>query len=78
MLKAISENTFVPLGLAVMVIGGGAGWVTKIEVAVSAQAAKIEEQQQEDDFRARKLFDLLRQIDQRLSMIEGELKRIRN
>jgi hypothetical protein len=76
-LKAITGDTLVPLWLAVTVIGAGAAWITKIDVALDAQAAKIEEQQQTDDARARKIFDLLRQIEHRLSVIEGEIKRIK-
>lgn len=66
----------MPIGLAVVVIGGGAAWMTKINVAVDAHTVKIREATESEESHYGKLTDLLRQIDGRLSTIEGELRRI--
>jgi hypothetical protein len=73
----ITSHTLVPIGLAVIVIGGGAGWMTKINVAVDAHAARIKEATESEESRYKELTDILRQIDRRLSGIEGEMRRIR-
>lgn len=67
----------MPLGLAVVVIGGGAAWMTKINVAVDAHTARIKEATESEESHYKELTDILRQIDRRLSSIEGEVKRIR-
>lgn len=76
-MSKITSNTLMPIGLAVVVIGGGAAWMTKINIAVDAHASKIREATESEQSRYRELTDLLRGIDHRLSLIEGELKRIR-
>lgn len=77
MATKLTSNTLMPIGLAVVVIGGGAGWMTKINIAVDAHAARIREATESEQSRYKELTDLLRQIDRRLSGIEGEMKRIR-
>lgn len=73
----ISQNTVIPIGVAVVVIGGGAAWMTKINYAVDAHAAKIEEARHSETSRYREFLEIARLIEHRLSVIEGELKRIR-
>lgn len=76
-MSKLSQNTLMPIGVAVIVIGGGAAWMTKINYAVDAATVRFEESKVSEGERYRELTDLLRQIDRRLSSIEGEMKRVR-
>lgn len=49
-MKVFTENTFIPIGLALTVIGGGSAWLTKISLATTANAealTRIESKQDE-------------------------------
>jgi len=43
-MKSLSEMTLMPLGTAIAIIGGGAGWMTKIYMGQEAYAARIDQQ----------------------------------
>lgn len=68
----LSENSAIRLGFAVLVIGGGAAWMTRQEMQTSANAAQIEHVK---DF-AKVTQDSLIIIDRRLFAIEQILQRI--
>lgn len=76
----ISEKTSVPLSLVwvvggalIVVIAGGSGWVTSISNKVEQQAiASVEHKTVED-----KILKTMDEVRERLSGIEGELRRIR-
>lgn len=72
-MSKITENTYVSVGLAIAVIGGGAAWMTKQDFQTTANAAKIEESVQKFDHIERQLQGIL----QELGIIKGELKRIK-
>lgn len=73
----VTEKTSIPLYLAFAVFGGGAVWATKISISIDAHAAMIQDVRKTaldnfDDVSKR-----LDSIEQRLSGIEGELRRIK-
>lgn len=69
----ISEKTAVPLGLAIVVIGGAAGWLTSLSISNSTTASLVGSVVT----RQEKYNDDLREIKERLANIDGQLKRIR-
>ncbi len=72
----LDEKVFVPIGLAVLVIGGSAAWVTRVQIEQSAQAAAIKaiKDDSKDDVQAiRKSLEV---IASELAGVKGELKRI--
>jgi len=71
-MSKITQNTLVPIGLAVAVIGGGAAWMTRQEMTASANAKGIKHLQGQYEH----IDDMLREIQEKLGTIEGELKRI--
>jgi hypothetical protein len=71
---ALSEKTLIPIGVAIIVIGGGAGWLTKISVDSSAHGKMIEAVQAEHKEDQNELKDVLKSIDRRLYNIEFKLK----
>lgn len=73
---SISEKTLVPIGLALVVIGGAAAWATKMDMTISAAQAAIQEQRQADMEYHKIVCELLRSIDQRLSRIEGSRRKM--
>ena len=65
----VTEETLIPIGLAVLAIGGGTVWLTTIhnKTEVNTRAiAEISAKQESSN-------DLLKSIDRRLSRIEGKL-----
>lgn len=69
----INEKTMIPIGLAVLVIGGGAGWMTRQEIKTTANSEQIIQVNE----KVENLDKILNEIEKRLAGIEGELKRIR-
>lgn len=43
--EKITDKTFIPLWLAVVVIGGGAAWLTTLQIAVADSAEKLAKQE---------------------------------
>lgn len=73
-MRALTESTLVPIGLAVVAIGGGAAWLTSMH---SATARNLETTQRlevkQDAYNAD-----IQKIYQELAEIKGELKRLTN
>lgn len=73
MTSKISQNTLIPVGVAVLVIGSATAWMTKQDIQSRVNASEISEVKSQ--FSGIEI--LLREISRRLGTIEGELKRIR-
>lgn len=59
----ITQQTLIPVGLAVVVIGASAGWVTRTTMEISAiAAAQASQQQKKESFENR--------VDERLGNLE--------
>jgi len=69
----ITENTLIPIGIAITVIGGGSAWLTTMHQSMSAMAQEIRSVKEE----RKTLYDSLELIRRDISEIKGELKRIR-
>ena len=62
----LTERTLIPLGIAIIAIGGGAAWLTNVNASIrSIEAAQ------------NKYTELVEQIRNDLAEIKGELKRIK-
>lgn len=72
----IDQNSLIPMGLAIVCIGGAATWMTRQEFTTAANAQGLATVRQE--FYDQRLFleKRVSEILERLSNIEGELKRI--
>jgi hypothetical protein len=70
----ITDKTLIPIGLAVIVIGGAAAWVTQISLVQSAHGTILNELKSTTDDRLNRLFEILTSIDRRLLTIEVSLK----
>lgn len=72
----IDQNSLMPIGLAIVCIGGGAIWMTRQEFTTAANASGLSAMRAE--FTDKQLFieKKLAEILDRLSHIEGELDRI--
>jgi len=68
MVQAITSKTMVPLSLVISLIGGG-GWLTTVHSTVQKNNSDIQ------DIKAEKKdeMNILRDINKRLSRIEGKL-----
>jgi hypothetical protein len=60
----------VPLGIAVLAIGTGAGWVTKINYEVLANSNKI----REISVSQSEIINTLKSIDKKLTIIEFQMR----
>lgn len=69
-LNKITEKTVIPLSLAVMVIGGGAAWLTDVHAEVQHQSAQIQDIDADRSDISKKLTDILIE----LSEIRTELR----
>jgi hypothetical protein len=67
---AISDKTLIPLGIAVLVIGGGATWMTTIHLATASNSAAMTEIKTT-------IPKTLEKIQEDIAEIKGELKRIK-
>ncbi len=75
-MSKLDEKTLLPMGVAIVVIGGGAAWATRMHIGMSEAQAAIIEQKQADSEYHKKVCELLRSIDQRLSRIEGSRRKL--
>lgn len=69
----VDDKALIPIGLAVLVFGGGAAWLTTIHSKVEASVQKIEKVEIRLDKRDEKLDVIQKDIAE----IKGELKRIK-
>jgi hypothetical protein len=79
-MSKLSENTLIPLGLAIVAIGGAAVWLTTIHLSNNANAENIVEIKATVDKYSdtqQKIFESINQIKQDVSEIKTELKYIR-
>jgi hypothetical protein len=71
MVKTITQETFVPIGLAIAIIGSVTAWVTDLRSQMNNNTAIINSLRSGDE-RNIKLFQ---EINSRLSRIEWKLER---
>lgn len=71
-MSAITGKTMVPISLVVSLLGGG-GWLTKVHSTVERNAVAIQEMKTELKDQESDKTRLLREINTRLSRIEGKL-----
>lgn len=69
-MKALTESTFVPLGIAIIAIGGGAIWLTNVYAQVKESNVAIERLGQKQE----EYNKLVIEINGRLSRIEWKLE----
>ena len=72
-MSKITDGTLVPLGLAVVAIGGGAAWLTTMYSAINEARATIQEVKADQ----REYTRNLEEINKTLGRIEGELQHLR-
>jgi hypothetical protein len=70
--KLLDEKTMVPIGLAVVAIGGASGWCTLVHFRINALASTTIEVQSKQD----KYSQDLAEIRTDLAEIKGELRRL--
>jgi hypothetical protein len=66
----ISDSTKVPLGLALAVIGGGAGWLTNIAFQTNANAKTLEVMEKKHDL----YLESLQRIETDLAVVRGKVE----
>lgn len=76
-MKKLTQDTLVPLGLAIGMIGGGSMWLTRLSTAVEIHERRLNEGKLRYELQTDRANEVLLSIEKRLSVIEGELKRIR-
>lgn len=79
-MKSLTENTFIPIGLALTVIGGGSAWLTRMSVATAANAealTRIETKQEKYTEHLAEIREELAAIRERLDSIGGKHGRTR-
>ena len=76
-MKSINENTLIPLGLAVITIGGGAIWLTQLSVQTRANAEILDKIQQDRSIARAEYLKNVEEIKVSLAEIKVELKIIR-
>lgn len=64
-MKSLSENTLIPIGLAVIVIGGGAAWLTDLHSSIAATEARVSKVEPKVD----KVSDDIAEIKQSIAVI---------
>lgn len=73
----LRQTTLIPLSFAVVVIGGGSAWMTKVTDTIAGNKSSIMEcAAMQKEFYS-KMNQSIRNMENRLGVIEGELKRIR-
>lgn len=71
---AITDKTLIPLGLAVIAIGGGSMWLTSV-YATGIQTRQMVEQIQSDRTESKKEYNkILIEINSRLARMEGRME----
>lgn len=73
-MKKLDEKVVVPIGLAIVVVGGGAAWMTRMEVAQASQAHRLSELSAKADIMEGSLVSELRRIDSKLAEIATHLE----
>lgn len=77
-MKTFTENTLVPIGLAVFVIGSGAGWITKMWIQTEAHGKSLDRLEQKSEAYVQSVDVIngrLSEIRERIVSIETLLKR---
>jgi hypothetical protein len=69
----ITDTTLIPIGLAVVVIGGGAAWLTAMSLKIDSAIASTQRIEQKQST----YNEDISQIRELISGIHGELKRIK-
>ena len=69
-MQFFTQNTFIPIGLALTVIGGGSAWLTKISLATAANAAALTRIEAKQD----RYTEHLAQIRQDLAVIRQRVE----
>lgn len=69
-MKALTESTLVPLGIAIITIGGGAMWLTDVYAQVKESKMSIVRIEQKQD----EYVKLVTEINGRLSRIEWRIE----
>jgi vacuolar-type H+-ATPase subunit I/STV1 len=72
-MNKLTEGTLIPIGLAVIAIGGGSMWLTSMYSAINEARATLIEVKEEQKEYVRHLSEIHRE----LSEIRGELKALR-
>ena len=72
-MSKITDGTLIPLGLAVVAIGGGSMWLTTMYAAINEARATIQEVKADQ----REYTRNLEEINKTLGRIEGELQHLR-
>lgn len=67
----VTDQTLIPIGLAILTIGGGAAWLTVVHEKVAVSADRIKEMSEDQ----KKYTEDLHQINARLARIETLLER---
>lgn len=70
-LKSISQETFIPLGVAIVVIGTAAAWATNVATQIQAHKEILEQLKSVNDSN----FKMVYEINSRLSRIEWRLEK---
>jgi hypothetical protein len=71
-MERINEQTLIPIGIAILVIGSAALWVAGVNAQMTYASTAIAEVREDQ----KQYNSHLEEIRSRLSAIEGELKRI--
>lgn len=70
-MKALTENTLIPLGIAILAIGGGSMWITSLYAEVQSTSTAVKEART----RQEETSKTLNEINERLSRIEWKLEK---
>jgi len=62
--ELLTTQTMIPLGVAICIIGGGAAWLTKLQMMLKVHDKKLDN--------ISKIYDKLNEISERLARIEGK------
>jgi len=73
----LDQNSVVPIGLAVVVIGGGAVWMTRIEFQQEAQASQISKIDAKADTLGDAVTAALRKLDADMVEVKTHLLYLR-
>ncbi len=70
-MKFLAEKTLIPISTAVIVIGGAAGWATKISLSQDRYETAIKKSEDRNEY----YMSAVNEIRERLIRIETEIKR---
>lgn len=71
MIKSITQETFIPIGVAIVVIGTAAAWATNVASQIQAHKEILEQLRSVNDSN----FKMVYEINSRLSRIEWRLEK---